>query len=458
MRLRLLLPCYQTKKSLIRCQHYTIFSNWLLEVCREWYNQTKSPRRVSALGKLEDAVNHQTELLSQRAAMLVTVEELRAKIRRSLEKQQPLKVKLGVDPSAPDLHLGHMVVMRKLREFQELGHEIYFVIGDFTGMIGDPTGRSKTRRQLSREEVEANARTYHEQATLILDPDKTHVVFNSSWLSPLTFGELIKLASKFTVARMLERDDFHNRYTEGQAIGIHEFLYPLAQAHDSIAINADVELGGTDQTFNLLVGRDIQPHYGQEPQIALTMPLLVGTDGKERMSKSLGNYIGVTDEPNDMYGKVMSIPDDVMGDYFELVLAEPKPSVQGMMRDIESGRRHPMDVKMELAKRIVTEFHGMNAASTAQENFLKVFRQDDLPDDIETVNLKDLTEGEEIGLARLIALCGLAPSSSEARRLISSGAVRVNRERKDDPSALIKVTNGMLLQVGKRRICKLSVR
>jgi tyrosyl-tRNA synthetase len=410
------------------------------------------------LGKLEAEVNHQVELLSQRAAMLVTEEELRAKIRRSLEKQQPLKVKLGVDPSAPDIHLGHIVVMRKLREFQELGHEIYFVIGDFTGMIGDPSGRSKTRRQLSREEVEANARTYHEQATLILDPDKTHVVFNSSWLSPLTFADLVTLASKFTVARMLERDDFHKRYTAGQAIGIHEFLYPLAQAYDSIAIGADVELGGTDQTFNLLVGRDLQPHYGQEPQIALTMPLLVGTDGKEKMSKSLGNYIGVTDNPNDMYGKVMSIPDEVMGDYFELILAEPKQSVKTMMRDIETGKRHPMDVKMELARRIVAEFHGLSAANTAQDNFLRVFREDALPDDIETVELENVRAGEEVGLARLITTCGLAPSSSEARRLIQSGAVRVNRERLTDPFGSVRVTDGMLIQVGKRRICRVSVK
>lgn len=410
------------------------------------------------MGKLEAEVNHQVELLSQRAAMLVTEEELRAKIRRSLEKQQPLKVKLGVDPSAPDIHLGHIVVMRKLREFQELGHEIYFVIGDFTGMIGDPSGRSKTRRQLSREEVEANARTYHEQATLILDPDKTHVVFNSSWLSPLTFADLVTLASKFTVARMLERDDFHKRYTAGQAIGIHEFLYPLAQAYDSIAIGADVELGGTDQTFNLLVGRDLQPHYGQEPQIALTMPLLVGTDGKEKMSKSLGNYIGVTDNPNDMYGKVMSIPDEVMGDYFELILAEPKQSVKTMMRDIETGKRHPMDVKMELARRIVAEFHGLSAANTAQDNFLRVFREDALPDDIETVELENVRAGEEVGLARLIATCGLAPSSSEARRLIQSGAVRVNRERLTDPFGSVRVTDGMLIQVGKRRICRISVK
>ncbi len=294
--------------------------------------------------------------------------------------------------------------------------------------------------------------------TLAMDPDKTHVVFNSSWLSPLTFADLVTLASKFTVARMLERDDFHKRYTAGQAIGIHEFLYPLAQAYDSIAIGADVELGGTDQTFNLLVGRDLQPHYGQEPQIALTMPLLVGTDGKEKMSKSLGNYIGVTDNPNDMYGKVMSIPDEVMGDYFELILAEPKQSVKTMMRDIETGKRHPMDVKMELARRIVAEFHGLSAANTAQDNFLRVFREDALPDDIETVELENVRAGEEVGLARLIATCGLAPSSSEARRLIQSGAVRVNRERLTDPFGSVRVTDGMLIQVGKRRICRVSVK
>lgn len=443
---------------MIRCQHYTTFSNWLFEVGQGWYNQTKSPRRVSALGKLDDAVHNQVELISQRAAMLVTEDELKVKIKRALKEGRPLKVKLGVDPSAPDIHLGHMVVMRKLREFQELGHEIYFVIGDFTGMIGDPSGKSKTRRQLSRDEVEANARTYHDQATLILDPDKTHVVFNSSWLSPLTFRELVNLSSKFTVARMIERDDFSKRYADGQAIGIHEFLYPLAQAYDSVAIGADVELGGTDQTFNLLVGRDIQPQYGQEPQIALTMPLLVGTDGKEKMSKSLGNYIGITDEPNDMYGKVMSIPDEAMSDYYELVLAEPKHLVQGTMRDIESGKRHPMDLKMELARRIVAEFYGVSTAKAAQENFLRVFRQDSLPDDIETVRLVDLAPGEEVGLARLLSLCGLVPSSSEARRLIKSGAVRVNRERIEDTSVLVKVTDGMLLQIGKRRVCRVTVK
>jgi tyrosyl-tRNA synthetase len=409
------------------------------------------------LGNLEDTVNRQVEIMSQRSAMLVTEVELKAKLKQSLTEKRPLKVKLGVDPSAPDIHLGHMVVMRKLREFQELGHEVYFVIGDFTGMIGDPSGKSKTRRQLSREEVEANARTYTEQATLILDPEKTHVVFNSSWLSPLTFRDLIGLSSKFTVARMIERDDFSKRYTEGQPIGIHEFLYPLAQAYDSVAIGADVELGGTDQTFNLLVGRDIQPQYGQEPQIALTMPLLVGTDGKDKMSKSLGNYIGVTDQPNDMYGKAMSVPDEVMGDYFELVLAETPGFAETLRQAIASGKRHPMDAKKELARRIVEEFYGLSAAKSAEENFLRVFSLDALPEEIEVVTLTGVAPGESVGLAKLLSMCGLAPSSSEARRLIKSGGVKVNENKIDDVSFLIKVENGILLQVGKRRICRIKV-
>ncbi len=409
------------------------------------------------MGNLEDTINRQVEIMSQRSAMLVTEVELKAKLKQSFTKKRPLKVKLGVDPSAPDIHLGHMVVMRKLREFQELGHEVYFVVGDFTGMIGDPSGKSKTRRQLSKEEVEANARTYTEQATLILDPEKTHVVFNSSWLSPLTFRDLIGLSSKFTVARMIERDDFTKRYTEGQPIGIHEFLYPLAQAYDSVAIGADVELGGTDQTFNLLVGRDIQPQYGQEPQIALTMPLLVGTDGKDKMSKSLGNYIGVTDEPNDMYGKAMSIPDEVMGDYYELVLAETPGFAETLGQAIASGKRHPMDAKKELARRIVAEFYGLAAAKSAEENFSRVFSQDALPEDIEVVLLAGVTLGEPVGLAKLLSMCGLAPSSSEARRLIKSGGVKVNGNKIDDVSVLIKAESGILLQVGKRRICRIKV-
>ncbi len=407
--------------------------------------------------QLENEINRQIDIIKQRTAMLVTESELRAKLETSIVNKRPLRVKLGVDPSAPDIHLGHVVVMRKLREFQQLGHEIYFVIGDFTGMIGDPSGKSKTRQQLSREEVLANANTYHEQATLILDPEKTHVVFNSTWLAPLTFSEIIELSSKFTVARMIERDDFNKRYTEGQPIGVHEFLYPLAQAYDSVAIKADVELGGTDQTFNLLVGRDIQPDYGLEPQIAITMPLLIGTDGKEKMSKSLGNYIGVTDAPHEMYGKVMSIPDELMGDYFELVLGEPSGYGNVLRKSIESGKRHPMNAKMELARRIVEEFHGSASAKSAEENFQRVFREDSLPKDIETVKLKGVRPKEEISLPKILFMCGLVSSISEGKRLIESGAVRVNEERIDDISSLVRVEEGMILRVGKRRICRISL-
>jgi len=347
--------------------------------------------------------------------------------------------------------------MRKLKEFQDLGHEIYFVIGDFTGMIGDPSGKSKTRKQLSKEEVLINAKTYHDQATLILDPERTHVVFNSQWLAPLSFADVIELASRFTVARMIERDDFNKRYLEGHPIGIHEFLYPLAQAYDSVAIEADVELGGTDQTFNLLVGRDIQPYYGLEPQIAITMPLLVGTDGKEKMSKSLGNYIGITDEPDDMYGKVMSIPDEIMGDYFELVLGEPPGFKEELMKSIESGERHPMEAKMELARRIVSLFHSDLEAKSAEENFSRVFRQDSLPTDIEVVKLTGIEEGDLVEVRKILVMCGLAPSLSEAKRLIKAGAVRVNEERIYDPSALVQVQNGTIFRVGKRRICQIAL-
>jgi len=399
----------------------------------------------------------QVEIIRDRAETLVTPEDLYEKIKNSLETKRPLKVKLGVDPSAPDLHLGHVVVMKKLREFQELGHEIYFVIGDFTGMIGDPSGRSTTRRQLSAEEVRVNAETYREQATLILDPEKTHTVFNSTWLSPLNFAQIIQLGSKFTVARMLERDDFRKRYEGGLPIGVHEFLYPLAQAYDSVAIGADVELGGTDQTFNLLVGRAIQPEYGQKPQVCLTLPILVGLDGVQKMSKSLGNYVAVKDEPKDMFGKLMSIPDAQMGTYYRLVLTKSRSWVERLQNDLQSGKVHPMDAKMDLAFEIVKEFHDSAAAEEAKAEFLRVFREREIPIDIDEVFVQEGKEGSEIGLARLVCLTGLASSSSEARRLIKSGAVRVDGIRKDVESALVTLQDGMLLQVGKRRFCKVRV-
>ncbi len=359
-----------------------------------------------------------------------------------------------MDPSAPDLHLGHVVVMKKLREFQDLGHEIYFIIGDFTAMIGDPSGKSQTRPQLSREEVQVNAETYREQATVILDSEKTHTVFNSSWLSPMSFVDVVRLGSRFTVARMLERDDFKNRYSKGLPISVHEFLYPLAQAYDSVAIEADVEMGGTDQTFNLLVGRTIQKEYGQESQVALTMPILVGLDGVDKMSKSLGNYIGVKEPPNDMFGKVMSIPDSVMGSYFRLVLLDTAESVKKMTQDIQEGRLHPMDVKMDLGSRLVKEFHGQTAAEEAKTEFLRVFRERELPTEIDEVRLADVKPGDTVGLASLVAKAGLASSSSEARRLIKSGAVRVDGVKVALESASCTVKSGMLLQVGKRRVCR----
>lgn len=406
-------------------------------------------------GKIREEAKRQVEVLRDRAETLVTEEELQGRIERALASKKPLRVKLGVDPSAPDLHLGHVVVMKKLREFQELGHEIYFVIGDFTATIGDPSGKSQTRPQLSREEVEANAETYREQATKILDPDKTHTVYNSSWLGAMTFRDVVHLGSRFTVARMLERDDFRNRYESGQPIGVHEFLYPLAQAYDSVAIDADIEMGGTDQTFNLLVGRVVQKEYGQESQIILTMPLLVGLDGVSKMSKSLGNYIAVEDGAKDMYGKVMSIPDSLMPTYYRLVLVDTEESVKALEAALKSGKTHPMDAKMELARRIVSEFHSAGAAREAETDFLRVFREREVPLEVEEAHLPGLAEGESVGLARLVAMAGLAASSSEARRLIVSGAVKVDGIKVDQESAAWDVKDGTLLQVGKRRFCRI---
>lgn len=406
---------------------------------------------------LEAAVKKQVDVIAARSEALVSGPEMEAKVRKSLISGKPLKVKLGVDPSAPDLHLGHVVVMKKLREFQELGHEIYFVIGDFTGFIGDPSGRSQTRPQLTKEEIRVNAETYREQAVCILDPAKTHTVFNSSWLAPLTFTDIIHLGARFTVARMMERDDFQNRYSSGIPIGIHEFLYPLAQAYDSVAVKADVELGGTDQTFNLLVGRVIQKEFGQEPQVALTMPLLVGLDGTEKMSKSLGNYIAVKDSAKDMYGKAMSIPDSLMPVYFSLVLLDDEATIRQRQSDIGAGKVHPMDVKMSLARRITGEFHGQDAAHTAEQEFLRVFREGDLPEHVPEVFLDDVKVGEDVGLAWLLARCELAPSAGEARRLIEGGGVKVDGEKAESPGQRQTVKDGLLLQVGKRRVCKVRV-
>ncbi len=410
-----------------------------------------------ALGSAdEQEARRQVEVLRERAETLVTEDDLLQKVRKSIARKKPLKVKLGVDPSAPDLHLGHVVVMKKLREFQEQGHEIYFIIGDFTAAIGDPSGKSQTRPQLSLEEVKANAETYRTQATMILDPAKTHMVYNGSWLDPMGFADVVRLGSRFTVARMLERDDFHKRYQAGLPISVHEFLYPLAQAYDSVAIEADVELGGTDQTFNLLVGRSIQKEYGQESQVALTLPLLVGLDGHAKMSKSLGNYIALKDPPKEMYGKVMSIPDSIMSTYYRLVVVKGEDWVRQFSGDLAAGRIHPMDAKMALAREIVTEFHDRSAAQEAEKEFIQVFREKDLPGEVEEITVAGLRPNDSVGLARLIAGAGLASSSGEARRLIRSGAVKVDGVKITDESASCNVVDGMLVQVGRRRFGRLK--
>lgn len=388
-------------------------------------------------------------------AEIVPENELVEKLKKAIATGKPLRVKLGLDPTAPDIHLGHTVVLNKLRTFQDLGHEVIIIIGDFTGRIGDPTGKSETRKQLTEEEVQANARTYQEQIFKILDPAKTRVVFNSQWLAPLTFTDVIQLAAKYTVARMLEREDFSKRFKEGAPISIHEFFYPLMQGYDSVALEADVELGGTDQKFNLLMGRHLQKEFGQEPQIALMMPILEGLDGVNKMSKSLGNYIGINEAPEEMYGKTMSIPDELMLRYFELVTRVSLEELAQIKAGLAEGKLHPRDVKMRLAREIVSMYHGPEAARQAEEHFVRVFQQRHLPEEIPVYQLPaNELEGGTIGLSKLLQLSGLAASNSEARRLIAQGGVKVNEEKVTDPLMRINVQDGLILQVGKRKFAR----
>lgn len=399
----------------------------------------------------------QLEIIKRGVAEIVPEKELLEKLERSVKTGKPLRVKLGADPSAPDIHLGHSVVLRKLRDFQDLGHHVIFIIGDFTGRIGDPTGKSETRKALTIEEVKANAKTYKEQVGKILDMDKTEVVFNSKWLDKLTFEDVIKISSTYTVARMLERDDFAKRYAGEKPISLHEFLYPLAQGYDSVAIQADVELGGTDQKFNLLVGRDLQREFGLEPQIALMMPIIEGTDGVQKMSKSLGNYIGISEEPNEMYGKTMSIPDNLMVKYYELVTRIPMEEVGEIKNALNDGKLHPRDAKMRLAREIVTMFHGKEAALQAENHFKQVFQRGDLPDEIPEYFLPAAElDGDRIWSVKLLTLAGLTPSNAEARRMLQQGAVKVNNEKftKIDEMA---VTDGMVIQVGKRKFVRIRI-
>lgn len=375
-----------------------------------------------------------------------------------LKRNQPLNIKLGVDPTAPDIHIGHAVPLRKLRQFQDLGHQVTLIIGDGTALIGDPSGRNSTRPQLTREQIQHNAQTYVDQAFKVLDPEKTTLVYNSEWLLPLNLEQMLGLASKFTVARILERDDFHNRYTNNQPISVHEFLYPIMQAFDSVTIKADVELGGSDQLFNLLAGRELMEKMGMEPQVCLTLPLLEGTDGVQKMSKSYGNYIGVTDEPADMFGKVMSIPDEIMVKYFRLASTMPVGEIDEIERGLAADELHPNKVKRQLARNIVAAYHGEDAAQAAEEQFDLVFKQHEIPDDIPEF-AADLTPNGEgkVYLAKLLADAGLAQSTGEARRLIDGGGVKVNGEPVPaksynvDPALL----QGATLQVGKRKFAKL---
>jgi len=372
----------------------------------------------------------------------------------ALKTGKSLRIKAGFDPTAPDLHLGHTVLINKLKQFQDLGHEVVFLIGDFTGMIGDPTGKNITRKPLTREDVLENAATYEHQIYKILDPEKTTIMFNSQWMGAMSAADLVQIAAKHTVARMLERDDFNKRYTSGQPIAIHEFLYPLIQGYDSVAMKADVELGGTDQKFNLLVGRELQRHYGQKPQVILTMPLLEGLDGVQKMSKSLGNYIGIAEAPDDIFGKLMSISDELMWRYFELLSFRPMAEIEALKAGVEEGR-NPRDVKFELAQEIISRFHSQADAEKAQANFIARFQKGAMPDEMPEWTLK--SEAGGLGIASLLKAASLTGSTSEAFRMIKQGAVKVDGERVEDKGLVIKMGNTHVFQVGKRKFARITV-
>ena len=401
-------------------------------------------------------IEEQLEHIRRGAVEIIREEELEEKLKRAQKTGKPLRVKAGFDPTAPDIHVGHTVLIRKMKHFQDLGHVAIFLIGDFTGLIGDPSGRSATRKQLTKDEVLQNAETYKQQIFKILHPGKTVIDFNSRWLMALGSEGFIRLASHYTVARILEREDFSDRLKNQHPIAMHELFYPLAQGYDSVALEADVELGGTDQKFNLLVGRDLQREYGQESQIVLTTPLLEGIDGVQKMSKSLGNYIGINESPKEQFGKVMSISDELMFRYYELLTDIPLAEIQTLRRDIASGKGHPMDVKADLAVRIITAYHGTAAAQAAREEFDRVVRKREIPGDIETKEIS-IASGP-LRLTRLLASLNLATSNAEAQRLIESGAVHMNEDRITDPKTDISKPGEYLFKVGKRRFLRLLVK
>jgi tyrosyl-tRNA synthetase len=402
-------------------------------------------------------IDKQLDVITARTVDLVSRDELRRKLEQAKAAGRPLRVKYGADPSAPDIHLGHVVPLNKLREFQDLGHLVVFIIGDFTGMIGDPSGRSETRPPLTREQVLANARTYQEQVFKILDQHRTEVRFNSEWCSPLKFDDILRLTAKMTVARMLAREDFQKRMQANTPVSMVELLYPMTQGYDSVMVDADIEIGGTDQLFNLLVGRDLQKAFGKEPQVVLTLPLLEGLDGNRKMSKSLGNYVGVTEPPGEMYGKLMSIPDELMWRYFELALCRPADEIAAKRRALDAGKLHPRNIKDELAQAVVGKFHGAAAAAAAADEFKRIFTEHQLPKDIPEVTLpSDQFKNNRIWIAALIVAAGLADSNAAARRLVQQGAVRLGNQKITDPSADVEVAPGCILQVGKRGFARLT--
>lgn len=397
------------------------------------------------------SVDEQIRIMSHGTAEILPLDELKKKLATSIETGKPLRVKLGLDPTAPDIHLGHTVVLRKLKQFQDLGHQIVLIIGDFTGRIGDPTGKNVTRKPLTEEQIKENARTYEEQLFKILDKDKTELRFNSEWLSKMNFADVLTLASKYTVARMLERDDFHKRMQEERPISIHEFMYPLMQGYDSIAVEADIEFGGTDQKFNLIVGRHLQNEVGQSPQIVITMPLLEGLDGVQKMSKSLGNYIGIDEAPAEMYGKAMSIPDELMLRYYMLVTDVSIEEQEALAKGLEDGNIHPRDAKMRLARTIVALYHGEEAAQAAEAEFVRVFQQGSMPTDIEEYQVATA----DCWVPQLLQEAGMVASNSEGRRSLQQGAVRLNGEKVTAEN--ITLNDGDILQVGKRKYRKIRL-
>ncbi|BDD86419.1 tyrosine--tRNA ligase [Desulfofustis limnaeus] len=413
------------------------------------HGNTEEGRRVEA--PVMDELGKQLALIERGVVDFISREELTEKLKRSIETGIPLKVKAGFDPTAPDLHLGHTVLIQKLKHFQELGHDVYFLIGDFTGLIGDPTGKSETRKPLTREDIARNAETYKEQVFKILDERRTKIVFNSEWLGKIDSFDMIRLASELTVARMLERDDFKKRFESGRPISIHEFLYPLIQGYDSVAMQADVELGGTDQLFNLLMGRDLQRNRGQEPQVVITLPLLEGLDGVNKMSKSLGNYIGISEDANSIYGKTMSVSDDLMFRYYELLSDISTEELKALQQGVSAGSLHPKEVKQQLARELTARFHSPAAALQAEQNFANVFSKNETPDDLPEYTV---STAEAVWLPKLLADAGLVASTSEGRRMIDQKAVSIDGEKIADSSYTVEPNGAFVIKVGKRRFCR----